>query len=147
MPLMPVAQLNFVNVVELAYVQVTVDLSVTATTEGAAQSVVSAPLLSFDGATRVCIEFFCPEAQCAASAGAAIILPLYEDGSSIGFMGAVLTNAMIAPVLVRRFMTPTVGSHTYDVRAYRLVANGTLNFGAGGVGVDMPGYIRITRNS
>lgn len=132
---------------QLAYVEFTSAVTISATTEATANSVVSAGAVSFDGATPVIIEFFAVISQPAASAGSNLIYYLYEDGASIGQLGQHQNPASSSnrvPVLLRRRMTPTSGSHTYEIRVVRGVGNGSVRAGVGGSGNEMPGYIRIT---
>jgi hypothetical protein len=78
------------------------------------------------------------------------MLWLYQDGVSIGRLGAVgnpAASTLIDPVyLVRRF-TPVAGSHTLAFAATVSGGSGTIFAGAGGVGQYQPAFIRITRAS
>lgn len=134
---------------ELTYDEFTANVTVSATTEAAANTVVTAKPLPFDGATPVIVEFFSIAVVVSATGGDRIEFYLYEDGSSIGRIGAVFTPAgagsLIVPARLSRRLTPSNASHTYSIRARRVTANGTVVGGAGGSGADLPGYIRITK--
>lgn len=134
---------------EFSYDEVTGNVATAATTEATATTLKTATAVTFDGSTVVEIEFSCPILTVAANAaGNACILVLYEDGVSIGKLGALTTNATTqfeAPVKLSRRRTPASGARTYSIRAYHTNAACTFNFGAGGVGAVMPGYIKIKR--
>lgn len=131
---------------QLAYTEFTAPVTITATTEAGANTVVTAPAITFDGATPVVIEFFAPIVDTGA-AGQSIAAALFQDGSSIGRMGAIYgpAAAIQAALPLRRRMTPASGSRTYSIRVFINVGTGTVTGGAGGSGNNMPGYIRITK--
>lgn len=136
---------------ELSYVEFTSAVSVTATTEATANTVVTAAALTFDGATPALVEFFSPDvAPDNAAAGRRIIFALYDGSSSIGFLGTgpysqVVGNPADVPVRVARRLTPAAATKTYSVRAFVSAGTATVSAGAGGAGVALPGYIRITK--
>jgi len=134
---------------ELGYTQFTANVSVTATTEATANTIVTASAVSFDGSTAAVIEFFSPVSNPdPGGAGRSLVFWLYQDGTSIGQLGAMLTPAastMITPVRLARRMTPSSGSRTYSIRATVSAGTGTVGAGAGGAGAVMPGFILITR--
>lgn len=129
---------------QLAYVEFTSDVTNTNTTEATATSVVSAGAVSFDGSTRVCIEFYAP--YTVSPSGGSLFLTLYDGSSSIAANMGQQGNGVIVvgPVLLRRFLTPSNASHTYSIRVYNASGTGTVGAGAGGSGNKAPGYIRIT---
>jgi len=132
---------------ELAYTEITSNVSVTATVEASATTIVTAGAFTFDGSTKALIIFYSPLVITAAVASATVTLWLFEDGSSIGALGTVKTAAGVdtrVPVTVARRMTPSAASHTYSVRATQSGGNGTVAAAAGGSGNTFPAYIRIT---
>lgn len=132
---------------ELTYNEFTSNVTVTATTEAGANTVVTATAFTSD-ATPVIIEFFAPSVLLFAGTAGAINCVLFEDGSPIGVLAYAENSAADAfqlPVLGRRRLTPTAASHTYSIRAHRNGGNGTIAAGAGGAGAYVPGYIRITK--
>jgi hypothetical protein len=137
------------GVTELAYVEATGAVAVTATAEGSANTVLSAGALTFNGSTRVLIEFYSYQVQ-AGVAGVTIVV-LYEDSTSIGRWGYVQnggnTQAATESMYLKRFLTPASGTKTYSARAYRAVVDGVVNAGAGGSGNGMPMFIRVTSGS
>jgi len=144
MPLTPFSGLSSLSV-ELAYVEFTSGLLVTATTAGAAQDVVSSGTVAYDG-SAVVIEFYAPVIEPGSSGG---IMLLLQDGASI--LGqfayvqpgsAVINDQQVTPI---RRLVPTPGNHTYKVTAYRATANGNIYSGVGGSGNYLPGFIRVSR--
>lgn len=132
---------------ELDYAEFVANVTISATTEATADAIVTSNALTYNGIVTIILEFFCIFSQSASSAGANVIFYLYEDGASIGQIGQQqnpASSSCRAPVTLRRRMTPTSGSHTYSIRGVRGVGNGTVAAGIGGLGVQMPGYLRIT---
>lgn len=131
---------------ELAYVENTSgDITITATTEGTGQEIVSAGAVTFDGSTRVCIEFYCPQTY--SGGGNGLIFDLSDGGTEIGRMGMVFADGVDnrSAILLRRFLTPSAASHTYAIQAWKSGASTMeVSAGAGGTGASMPTYIRIT---
>lgn len=125
--------------VKIDYDEFTGNVSVTATVEASANTIVSGNSITYDGATEVMIEFV-----------AATVIPgttstwlyLFEDGVSIGQWCRV---DKAVPVHLMRRRTPSAGAHIYSVRAVVDAGTGTVVAGAGGAGVNMPGFLRITR--
>jgi hypothetical protein len=133
---------------QLAYTEINTQKTVTATVEGAADSVIAGPALSYDGTTAVLIEAFLPAVLPPAVGGAYIVLILYQDGLPIGRLGGVgnpATGQMIQPVLMARRMTPTAGSHNFTLGAIVSGGTGTCLTGNGGSGQYLPGYLRVSR--
>jgi hypothetical protein len=130
---------------ELAYTEFTAPVTVTNTTEGAADTLVTAPAITLDGTTTILIEFGCWKVT--AAAAGQVFLVLYQDGSSIGRMIRVQFPATTTDmgIFCQRRMIPAAGSRTYSIRAYRATANFTFEGAAGGVGNGFPGYIRLTK--
>lgn len=135
---------------ELDYVAFTSGVSVTGTTEAGATTIVTGTSITYDGNTAVIIEFFAPSvATPTAAASNYVQVWLYDGSSSIGSIGVVVTTAAAAEnvsLRVARRLTPSNAAHAYGIRCS--VPNTTggpiVNAGAGGTGVYVPGYIRIT---
>jgi len=127
---------------ELAYAQITANVSVTATVEATADSVVAAPALTFDGTTPVLIEFC---ASAVVPGGGSVTLLLYQDGTSLGFLAWVTAASAYIPVFARRRITPTAGNHTYSIKAITSGGTGLVMAGNGTAGNYSPAHIRITR--
>lgn len=120
---------------EISYDQITADVTVSATTEASPTDVITASAHTFSGSQIVYVEFFAP--VLAPGASSALILNLWDASTDLGRI-AVAANANV-PCLVRRRLTPSAGSHTYKVRGWRDVANGTVFASSPRV----PAYLRI----
>lgn len=135
---------------EYDYVEKTTNTSITATTEGGADTIVTATAVVFDGTTKIVVDFYCAyAAPDTGAAGRTLILVLYDGASSIGKLAPMATlvsgnQSYITGVHSRR-LTPSAASHTYSVRAYVSAGTGTVGAGAGGSGTYMPAFIRITK--
>lgn len=134
---------------EFDYVEKTSNTSITATTEGTANTVVTGNAVSYDGSTTVLIEFFAFSMNVPSGAGNNITAYLYDGSSSIGFLGRVRTPAAgtLQEVTVRmaRRLTPSNASHTYSIRASVNTGTGSVDAGAGGSATVVPAFIRITK--
>ncbi len=134
---------------ELAYAEITADVVLSATTEATANTIVTAPTVTFDGATAVLIEFFSPRITDGGATDGGWQLFVYDGATSIGsiaFFQHGAASYIHAPVHARRRLTPAAGSHTYSIRGIKLgVNNATVQGGAGGSGALVPAFIRITK--
>ena len=139
---------------KLDYVEITSSVNpVTSTADGTSggTAVIDGNSVSYDGSTPICIEFFCPELFISPNtAGHAIYVNLYDGTTDLGRLaqlrGDVASASFSAPVLVRRFLTPSNASHTYHIRAWKDNSGDTAAVlcGAGGASTLMPAYYRIT---
>lgn len=134
---------------EIDRVEFTSPVTISASSEAAATTIVTGSALTFDGATTVDIEFYSDSIQPGSTATNVINIWLYDGSSSIGVMAQYSNPASStyrAPCFVVRRLTPSIGVHTYSIRGDRSSgSNGTVNAGAGGTGNHMPGYIRVKR--
>lgn len=132
---------------ELDYKEITADVSVTATTEATAVTVVTSNPIACDG-SPVVVEFWAASAYPLNAANANIAFWLFQDGASIGRIGFVQTPAAgftLLPVSLRRRFTPTVASHTFSIRASASASPGNVSAGLGGPGGVTPAFLRVTR--
>jgi hypothetical protein len=127
----------------LDYKEFTSPVSVTATTEGTANTVITADSVAFDGAA-VWIEFSSPAVQPAGGFTTSIVLRDDTAGTVLGRIAAVSGPAAV-PAVIRRRLTPAAGARIYSVRAYTVGGTAIVGGGVGGSGADMPGYISITK--
>lgn len=136
---------------ELEYQEVTSNTNISATTEGSANTIITADAVDFDGSTTVYVEFSCQMARTAAGVDDQIlVLNLFEDGSDIGRIAQVRAGTVAAgesvgaPVLARIRLTPSSGSHTYSVRGWVTIAGtAVVQAGAGGSATSAPATLRI----
>lgn len=119
-------------------------VSITATAEATANTIVTAPAITFDGSTIVLIDFYAPFAGNGASGQLNVCL--FDGSSSIGFLGELggAANLMV-PIRLARRLTPAAATKTYSVRAFVSSGTGNVTAGAGGAGNATPGFVRITK--
>lgn len=134
---------------ELGYTQFVADVTVTSTSEAAPDVVVTASAITFDGSTVVLVEFFSQCAKLDAAASSQLVFNLQEDGTDIGRIAQVqnpsATGSSGSAVHAMRRFTPAAGAHTYRVVAWGTAAGTYLvQAGAGGAGVSVPGFIRLS---
>jgi hypothetical protein len=133
---------------ELAYAENPAAVLVNQTTEAAANLVVAAPAVTFDGVTPVVVECFSPAVIPGSVAGTLVFLLLYQDSASLGKLGVVITPVaaqMAVPAFVTRRLTPTAGSHQFSFAAFQQGGSGQVVGGTGGLGNYVPNYIRIRK--
>lgn len=139
--------------VELEYVEFTSAVNITATTEGGADTIVTAGAVVLDGSTEILIEFGCPYCDTpggGADRGTHILLYAAKDGgaaASLGFISSIFNSASNASrnaMYATRRYTPASGSYVYSIRGFVTAGTGHANAGAGGSGNWAPGWIRIS---
>jgi hypothetical protein len=136
---------------ELTYTEFTANASITATTEGTANTIVTAPSFTADG-KNVMVEFFSIFGRSSA-ASVGTFFALYQGvngatAASIGQWGQIFSAAggLDGPVHLSRRLQLTLGSaYVFSARAWVTSGTGTIFAGAGGSGANIPGFIRITR--
>jgi hypothetical protein len=123
---------------EIAYVEFTADVSTAAATEAAPLDVVSSGAITYV-ANPIMIEFWTPGVTINGTGG----INLWDASTDLGRWDHAISAAGHALHLLRR-LTPTAASHTYKVRLWTTGgATNTIRGGAGGAGVNVPGFIRI----
>jgi hypothetical protein len=128
---------------EITYNEVTSPVTISATTEGTANTIVAASAYTFDGSTAVIIEYYVPDISMGTSAVLTMIL--HDGTNAIGVVAACSVGGTVPGFYGKRKLTPGAGSKTYSLRAFRATANCTVNVGAGGAATRMPGFIRTTK--
>lgn len=126
----------------LAFQQFTSSVSVTATTEGTANTVVTAPAYTFNGTTTAWVRFWCPGVT---KGTTNINFVVYDGASSIGGGVIGITATTKHPIVFEKRITPTAAAHTYSVRAWVDAGTGSAIAGTGAAGTDAPGFIRVTK--
>lgn len=138
---------------EFDYVEITASVTVTATADGngGGTAVIDGNAVTYDGSTRICIEFFSPGANLTPGAAARVLYTnLYDGTNDLGRLsetdGPVSAVISRSPIFWRRFLTPSAAAHTYHVRAWKDSAGDTDSIlaGAGGASAIAPAYYRIT---
>jgi len=127
---------------QLDYAQVTADVSITHTTEGTADTVVTGNSITYDG-TKNKVEFWCPNIT---SNGIAAAFVLLRDSTVLGQAVSNITATTNGAFKAEVFDTPTAAAHTYAVKAFQSSAGTlTVKAGAGGSGVLLPAFLRVTK--
>lgn len=137
---------------EFTRVAKTATTNITATSEGTADTVVTATGTAFDGSTDIDVELFFPWVQ-VPTGNLSLQLALYDDNgggaASIGIPVRVTaegtSNNERVPVWARVRLTPSNATHTYSVRGFVTSGTGIVGAGAGGNGNYSPGYIRLVK--
>ena len=127
----------------LAYNELTTNVSVTATSEATANTIVTASAITVDGKTPITITAFTPVTS--VGAGSTLTVCLYDGSSSIGFLGYFNPSGVVfyLPQSFLRRFTPSAGTHTYSIRAFIDGGTGTIGGGSGGAGANVPAFIKI----
>lgn len=135
---------------ELAYVEFTSNVSVSAVSDATGNTIVSAGAVTYT-AVKHKIEFWTPQALLAATAAGVLIVNLWDASTNLARIGYFDSqNAGSGdggPMYCCRYITPTAGSHTYIIKAWvsGTGAAATMKGGAGSGGTAMmPGFIRVT---
>lgn len=132
----------------VGYQEFTAPVSTAANVEVTPLTVASLTGITWDGATPVVFEFFCPMMVYPAAGAFGVSLWDMTSVIDLGRMsssGATATNATgflaggVPNVAVRRF-TPAAGQRDYAIRMWRTAGTFTLQAGVGGVGAFLPGY-------
>lgn len=128
---------------DVGYSEFTTAVTVTATTEGTAQTLASVAVTV--GSTYV-VEFFAPSLN--SGGRSTLTIALFRSGSSLGSI-ATYNNKSTKPDKpgYALYRGSTSGSYTFSVRAYHSVSDPAwiISVGAGntGLGEYCPGYIRV----
>lgn len=127
---------------ELAYNQITLPVSLTTTQ----QNVIAGTTRSYDG-TPVLIEFYASRID--APTNTQTLIDLYDGATSLGYFVLVLDQAGNSGVTISatRRLTPTPGTHTYNVAGRAGAATGGyVSAGPGAASGDFsPTFLRVTR--
>jgi len=124
----------------------TADVSITATSVGTANQVVSSGAITYEAVPHL-IEFYATRIDVGTQASFLIL----RDGTTV--LGTIMwypANAILTPVYGAHYLTPTTASHTYNVAGWNSSASTTtVQSGTGGTAGDsstsLGGFIRITR--
>jgi hypothetical protein len=128
---------------ETGYAEFTANASITTTTVGTATQVVTLGALTYE-AVPYMIEFFCGRVNAGANACNIIL----RDGTTVlGTLAQLASSTNNGAVYLTRRLTPTAGSHSYNVAAWNGgAATATFLAGTGGTAGDnttyLPGWIR-----
>jgi hypothetical protein len=122
---------------EVAYVEFTSNVTTTTNVEATPLDIVSSGAITYV-ANPILIEFFSPYVTIAGSGG----ISLWDASTDLGRLWSNVSGE--GPVHLARRLTPTAASHTYKLRLWETGGTtSTVHAGAGGVGVTLPGFIRV----
>lgn len=126
---------------QMDYVQRTSNASITATSAGTADTILTGNAVAYDGSTIVLIEFSSVFVQ--AGSGNDLTIGIFEGSTEIGRVSYQNVVGFV-PVRGALRLTPSNATHTYLVKGW--VSGGTATVGAGAGGAAAaPAYIRITK--
>lgn len=109
----------------LDFVSRSTDLTVTATSAATAQAWIDGNAVTYDGATRVLVEV----SAALITGNTDCILELYDGATDIGRHGQV--SGASATVRGGYVVTPTAGSHTFHVKAWKAGPGGLITSSLG----------------
>jgi hypothetical protein len=122
---------------ELDYVEYNAGDIAVSGSSGTPTNLLSGAAVTYDGSTRVKIEFW---AAGAFAGSAALIIELYDGGSLLDRIFQT-NSALGAPAYGVVFRTPTAGSHTFHIKAWK---NGGTDGAIAAAATYAPIFMRIT---
>lgn len=127
---------------DLDYVQITGDVSVTATTSAGANTIVTGTSQAYDG-TPIWVEFVTAGLVTGTTS---IILVLYDGATQLGRIANVTSGAgYYIPAHTRVKITPSVATHQYIIKGYVDGGSGGVVAGSGASGTNYPSFIRVSK--
>jgi hypothetical protein len=134
---------------EFDYAPFTTPVSISATTEAGANTIVSGNAVTYDGSTTILITCSSPQANPDdTQASPYMIFSLWDSSTNLGRLGQLEEKGSVNgrfPLFFQCRLTPSAGSHTYIWKAWNVAGTGSVDGGAGGASTSMPGFIRITK--
>jgi len=135
---------------ELDYAQITSAASITNTSEGTADTVITGNAVSYDGSTAIVVEFFTSRINMPSTGGPgrSLVVVLLEGATVLGRLLTLnnpTTSSFITSGKAEYRYTPASGSRTHTVKAYVSGDSGSIDAGSGGSGGTMPAFLRIIR--
>ena len=131
----------------LAYDQIVADVTISATTEGTANSVISGTAVEYDG-RPVLIQFFAPSWTTAVN-NTALHIVLLDNGTVVGEIADDFSGGANANRQLDGFyrVSPTPGAHKYQISAWGTNLSTTkIKANSGGSATFLPAFLRITRD-
>jgi hypothetical protein len=126
---------------EFDYVERTTRLDISATTAAGANTVIDGNAVTYDGSTRIKVEFVASFA----SSSQFISVDLWDGSTDLGVIAQLNAGGNGAPIYGVLFLTPSAASHTFHIKAWRGTGSAAFETGAGGAGTRTPAILRITR--
>lgn len=123
---------------ELAYNQITANVSLTNASAAQSNLVIEGTTRTYDG-SPILVEVFCPvlsnSTQC--------YLNLFDASTDLGYFTA--TGNTFVPASASRRITPTPGTHNYRIGGWSVGGTGIVTAGTGVINNWAPAYLRVTR--
>lgn len=135
--------------VEYDYVQNTSTVTVSSTSSTSPTTVIDGNSVTYDGSTRVKIEFW--SYSSGAASGGSLTVDLWDGSTDLGRLCLSQptgggTGEVEIPLYGVRFLTPSAAAHTYHVKAFKSGSGACeIYSGAGGVNTGLPMWYRITK--
>ncbi len=134
---------------EYSYNQITANVNITGTTEGAATTIITCSTVTFDG-TPVVLSVYSPQIAFSTTSSSFVVINVWEGASHLGDLAtarSVSTTQQSFGFFAQFRFTPSAASHTYVIKAYATSTTGTPSFGAGtgGAGANLPAFARIQK--
>jgi len=131
------------------YVPITSNVTVSGTS-GAQQTAITGNSVTYDGTTRVKVEFYAPVIEPAAATNAFVAVELWDGSTDLcELVGSnVPANGTLdLPASGYVFITPSAGTHQYIIKTYRQTSgsNGLIAAGTGTGGSFAPAFLRVTK--
>ena len=133
------------------YVEFTSNVSVTATVEASADTIVAGTSQTY-AAGDYWVEFFSHQVTPNPTAGAYLILSLWDGATELGDIGITqnATGATTVPIggpqVCKRKVTLTAATHQLIIKGHTSGGQpANVQAGAGGVATRLPGYILVTK--
>lgn len=131
---------------EWAYSELTASMNITSTNNAAQQTIVPGVSRSYDG-SPVMIEFYASRLDSPASSQT--LLHLCDGTTNLGYFALMMgqTPQVVGAVATaKRRLTPTPGTHSYNVTGWVSTGQGYIGAGPGNATlVHNPVYLRVTR--
>lgn len=128
------------------YVQVTSNLTITATSTASANTFITGNPVAFDGSTRIIVECWVGLGQITSTHF--LFLNLWDNSTDLGYFTNLSSSSgtlTTGPLYGKRFLTPSNGVHTYTIRASKSAGTATLYANTGIVDTTAPAWYRITK--
>jgi hypothetical protein len=133
---------------EFDYVEKTAPMNITSTSTTTPDTFITGSSVTYDGSTRVVIEFFAPSIIGPTSSAGFVIVTLWDGATGLGRLLVVRSETVTGAWTVcyaKRFLTPSAGSHQYFVKARVTTGTGQITAGVGGTDTELAAFLRITR--
>lgn len=125
-----------------SHTQRTSDLVISGSSSGSPTDVVISGAATYE-AIRTRLEFFCAAVQL--SGTWTVIVGLYDGTTLVNRLAALTGSGTFAlPLPLTHYLTPSVGSHNYGVKAWLLGGSATFSAGNSTGDLYIPSYLRIT---